>query len=151
MSTLVVMRKLTRQPGGQFQASSDPEIVRAVKRAHLDLADLKIVGDPIDQMALINAWLWGISRLPDPQRKVITEVLVKDLERWMLKQDTLDPDQILAALRQALCELPASGHPRIIGKHTVGEAVPVDKVFEPRDRRARRKAEGEKPGSKSHS
>ena len=103
MFTLSGMKKLSRQPLGQIQASSDPAIMRDVRHAALDLAaEIQVMGEPIDIAHIMNAWMWGMARLPESARKAVTQVLAKDLERWRLEQPVTLPEELLRQVIAAL-------------------------------------------------
>ena len=101
--TMIPMKKLTRQSRGQIQASSDPEIVNQIRHAHTDLWQIKIVGDPIDQFELMNAWLFAMARLPEPYRTKLTQVCVAHLEDWMLDRPLKSPEVLIGEMQRSLC------------------------------------------------
>lgn len=99
------MKKLSRSTRGQVSCSSDPEIQCDIDLALIAFRDITMFGEMLDKAHLVNAWLWGLARLPDEQRHAITEILVEDLERWRREEPMLGREELLSAVRQALVDV----------------------------------------------
>jgi hypothetical protein len=97
------MRKLGRETLGQIQANSAPVIVRAMRMAWTELSDMKLLGEPLGQTELINAWIWGVARMPPDYRRALTDLFVRELERWQLEQPQVSDGELFAAVRAVLC------------------------------------------------
>ena len=157
MSTLSRMRKLNRSPKSQISVSSDRSIVDEIRVQCVELArEVKVCGEDVKIQDVVNAYVWGLIRLPEKERLAITRFLMADLERWMLEQPQLSGEELLAGLRIAIAPAQAGkaedsgGGPRLRGRHTVGRAADVQNVFKPGQAGPGRRSDRKKMGAESH-
>jgi hypothetical protein len=90
------MKNLTRSKGEQLSVSSHIEIMKGFKKAVVDASDLTYNdGDkPVDQAALINAWILLLTRIPFDVARQVTELAIEQFNRWQNGQRLSEPETL---------------------------------------------------------
>lgn len=105
MAVPKVVKDLGREENGQLSGSSSPEILDEVNVAHGRVrrsTTCKMFGKRIDRQNMLNAWIYGLARLPATEQLKLTEVLIDELVKWKLGMRLAGPDTLRAMLVEAL-------------------------------------------------